>query len=452
MVEPQKSKLVEFLKTLRNNKNTPTVSASAIRTWCSERNQVPLNEDEPYVLDFKIFAESYDIEDQDLKIVISTRRLLSLAEKHMRLVQTDATYKLIWQGYPFLLVGTSDANYVFHPFAVAITKGEAEEDFEFIFRSVSKAVSEWKPIILLADGSDAITNGFSAVFGEPEVRLMCFFHMIKNVDKHLLIITVIDVRNQIKADIYTLQSSQSQQIFRKASSLFLRKWKKNSSVQVVEFILYFEDEWSIKRPNWYEGAAAGVPSSNNGIEATNSVIKKENTMRERLSVGQFLGCTTEMVKQWSLRRDPKSVNCVYFDEIRTISLSLWTQAYQWVAQKKAVLQRSADDCVQYFTLSSKYETEITEKMLKDFERQEGKWKNFDSFSAWRTKIWKIEVYPNHVTCTCPFFIKKNQCKHSVGMLIRRKEVVVPPEAKDIPLGQKRKRGRPSKSKKALLVQ
>ncbi|KAK7602437.1 hypothetical protein V9T40_008026 [Parthenolecanium corni] len=40
----------------------------------------------------------------------------------------------------------------------------------------------------------------------------------------------------------------------------------------------------------------------------------------------------------------------------------------------------------------------------------------------------------------------------VGMLIRHKDVQVPPDAKTAPLGQKRKQGRPSKATKTLLVQ
>lgn len=451
MEEPAKAKLVAFLKTLRLSKGTPSVSATEIRTWCNERIQIPQDEDEPYVLDFNIHAESYEVEEQDLKIVVSTRRLLSIAKKSDKLVQTDATYKLVWQGYPFLLVGTSDANYVFHPFAVAITKGEAQEDFEFLFRALSIAIQEWKPTVLLADGSEAITNAFTSVFGAPEVRLMCFFHVIKNVDKYLRLIEA-SLRVQLKEDIYTLQSSQNPEIFVKASGLFLKKWKKNPDQKVCDFIEYFEREWIVLLPNWYEGAAVGLPSSNNGVEATNAVIKNEFTLRERLPVGQFLNdCTTKMVKRWSQRRDPKSVNCVHFDETRSISLQLWTKAFQWAAQKPTVIQRTARNCVQYFTCSSKSQMPITQKILKDHEGQEGKWKTFQKYSDWRTKLWKIEVYSDHVTCSCPYFTKKNQCKHSVGMLIKRKEVEVPEEAKNIPLGQKRKRGRPSKAKKALLV-
>lgn len=40
----------------------------------------------------------------------------------------------------------------------------------------------------------------------------------------------------------------------------------------------------------------------------------------------------------------------------------------------------------------------------------------------------------------------------IGIAARSRLVTVPPEAKAIPLGQKRKRGRPAKSKKALVRQ
>ena len=52
-----------------------------------------------------IEAESSNPDEQDLKLVISTRRLFSLMEKNP-LTQTDATYKLLWQGYLVLIVGT----------------------------------------------------------------------------------------------------------------------------------------------------------------------------------------------------------------------------------------------------------------------------------------------------------------------------------------------------------
>ena len=54
--------------------------------------------------------------------------------------------------------------------------------------------------------------------------------------------------------------------------------------------------------------------------------------------------------------------------------------------------------------------------------------------------------------SCPTFFKKFMCKHVVGMAIRLNHCKPPPTAKNVKIGEKRRRARPSKSKKALLIQ
>ncbi len=77
-----------------------------------------------------------------------------------------------------------------------------------------------------------------------------------------------------------------------------------------------------------------------------------------------------------------------------------------------------------------------------------------SFNNW------IVSLPNHENMadnwkqgkrTIPYFLKKYMCMHLVGLEIRLKYVKPPPVAKDIPIGQTRKRGRPKKSSRALIV-
>jgi hypothetical protein len=55
-------------------------------------------------------------------------------------------------------------------------------------------------------------------------------------------------------------------------------------------------------------------------------------------------------------------------------------------------------------------------------------------------------------CNCPAFFKKFICKHVVGLAIRLKATVPPIEAKNDPFTIKAKRGRPTKSKRALVIQ
>jgi len=55
-------------------------------------------------------------------------------------------------------------------------------------------------------------------------------------------------------------------------------------------------------------------------------------------------------------------------------------------------------------------------------------------------------------CNGLTFFKRFMCKHVVGMAIRLNYFKPPPAAKNVPIGEKRRCGRASKAKKALLIQ
>lgn len=55
-------------------------------------------------------------------------------------------------------------------------------------------------------------------------------------------------------------------------------------------------------------------------------------------------------------------------------------------------------------------------------------------------------------CDCCNGFKLFVCEHMIGIALRLKVASAPPEAKTIPIGQKRKPGRPKKSKPALVFQ
>ena len=100
--------------------------------------------------------------------------------------------------------GTTDKAQVFHPFVIAVCKGESSADFAFVFNAVRKFNGEWAPSVLLADACEAITGGFEDVFESPRIRLMCYFHVIKNIEKYMKASTE-DESNHIRADIQILQ-------------------------------------------------------------------------------------------------------------------------------------------------------------------------------------------------------------------------------------------------------
>jgi hypothetical protein len=249
-------------------------------------------------------------------------------------------------------------------------------------------------------------------------------------------------------DIYTLQLSKNKHVFDIATKLFLKKWKSEE-----RFIEYFSVEWLGSKNGWYECVQIYVPSTNNALEATNRVINDGDTIRERLVLSRFTVVVFSIVNKWSKERNPVRINSKKFKHQSSITLSHWTDGYQWVKLNKEVISVPNGNTTKYY-LPADEETKITEKEIKRYEAC-----RFNLFDTYKSVYFKIccVCLPNKAeewrktTCTCPSFLKNYICKHIIGMSIRLKYFKPPPEAKNVEIGKKRKRGRPSKAKKALLI-
>jgi hypothetical protein len=238
-------------------------------------------------------------------------------------------------------------------------------------------------------------------------------------------------------------------IFDIATRLFLKKWKSQE-----KFIQYFSSEWLESKNGWYEGLAMYVPSTNNALEATNRVIKDEDTLRERLVLSRFTVVLFSIVNKWSKERNPTRINSKKIEQQPVIKLSHWTDAYNWVKLNKEVISISNGDTTTYY-LPAGEEITITDKEIKRYETC--RFNSFDTYKSVYFNIWCVCLSNNvekwkEATCTCPSFLKNYICKHTIGMSIRLKYCKPPPEAKNVEIGTKRKRGIPSKAKKALLIQ
>ena len=62
----------------------------------------------------------------------------------------------------------------------------------------------------------------------------------------------------------------------------------------------------------------------------------------------------------------------------------------------------------------------------------------------RESVWILTTDGITEVCTCPMFLKKGACKHSLGVKVILGQVEVPPHATSVPLGQKKKCSRPKK--------
>ena len=119
-----------------------------------------------------------------------------------------------------LIIGTTDRGKKFYPFGLSISIKEEHTDFA-IFKSLKDAFKtlfdvDYQPTTPIADASAAITNDFVEAFESIDFRVMCWAHLLRNFDKHLVLITGKEARIEIKADLMKLQLSLNENIFNSA--------------------------------------------------------------------------------------------------------------------------------------------------------------------------------------------------------------------------------------------
>ena len=116
------------------------------------------------------------------------------------------------------------------------------------------------------------------------------------------------------------------------------------------------------------------------------------------------------------------------------------------------------DCIVDFH-SSGEKTSLTKLEAKAFVKlcRDCSWSTFKEFEESLKSIWCTIIdkddWKNKSCCTCPYFLKNYLCKHIIGIANRRNipGATIPEQAKDIPLGQKIKRGRQAAITRALLL-
>lgn len=187
------------------------------------------------------------------------------------IVRADGTYKLIWQGFPVIVVGTIDVDRHFHCLAIAVTSNETMTDYKFVFKAVKNKLEQlfeftWDPTVLISDAAPAIQNGFNASFPGKLIR-MCWAHARFAMGKKVDSLVRKENRNQILVNIDLIQVTDSPEKFECGLNLFLAKWK----VEEKSFIDFFNSNWILINKNWYEGCSKGSPSTNNALKSFNKV-------------------------------------------------------------------------------------------------------------------------------------------------------------------------------------
>ncbi|KAL0902493.1 hypothetical protein ABMA27_000347 [Loxostege sticticalis] len=413
---PKMSQLRNYLSDRRRAiYGQSTISLGELEAWIHSHSSLPLDPHEVFVVCYRI--EDSDEQNPTFRFMKSNKYLIEIS-KDARVVHADATYKMIWQGFPVLVCVTTDQNRKFHPLCLTISSNEQKEDFKLMFQGLKDKIQEifessWNPKVLVCDAAKSIQNAFLEVFGEHVVVRMCWAHAKRKIQERIARIKNKVLRDNILNDVDALHSITDANIFDAASEAFVQKYEDE-----IEFVTYFRAQWLLQNRNWFLGAAPNSPSTNNALESFNRVIKDSNTLRERFPLSRFLVVAKEMVNQWS-NKYITNPDDNYIANTPSLTTKHWTEAYQWTKNKNV------------------------------FDAQ---WESFDDFKKQYFSNWFVSLPTERNDwlkgrCDCPVFFK-----HVIGLAIRLKYVVPPLEAKNILIGEKRKRGRPSKAKRALIVQ
>jgi hypothetical protein len=103
-----------------------------LEKWALKRKYTP----ETDTLDLTIvrFKDASSSEGIKFYLFATTKRLLGMCQNTSHLC-IDAIYKVVFQGFPFFLVGTTDRSRAFHPFGFA-SSNETYEAFRYILESL----------------------------------------------------------------------------------------------------------------------------------------------------------------------------------------------------------------------------------------------------------------------------------------------------------------------------
>ena len=254
------------------------------------------------------------------------------------------------------------------------------------------------------------------------------------------------IRASFLGDLNQLSNAGSEECFNNVVKLFKAKW---SAIPVATVALkHFEKEWLNDRlTRFYRGAAEGFAMNNNGLEATNKTLKETATLHEQMPLLEFIPTMSEWIGTQSYRRDPENINYIKIAEVpseldtkhMTEGFLLWKSKAMYIEVDGHYV--SITDCKEPFT------AEIARSAYRKY--RESSYSTMDKYSSFQRYV---HVITPDRRCNCHDYGRKSKCKHSTCVKIMVDHIPVPPEARTVQLGCRRKPGRPPMAPGRYIVQ
>ena len=276
------------------NKGNAKITVAELNAFVAENEKIPENDDEAFIV--KTIWQEENEENLRFAIIVSTRNLLRKLEGRY-ILHFDSTYNTNVEKKPLLLFGCSKVNKPFELIGTVLMSSEDEEGISSVLQFIKDtAVSE--PIATMTDGDRAFTAAVNKIFPDT-TRLMCWYHVVKNLQDHLKTIKSMDVKlgNQLFEDIKQVRKfALDEEMFNLLMGLLNRKYTEEIPPQNDEmrsaingFFIYKSKTWELsKEKNWYQAQNPQSFTTNNSVEALNSVFKRDYTERKSLSVPNLM--------------------------------------------------------------------------------------------------------------------------------------------------------------------
>lgn len=134
---------------------------------------------------------------------------------------------------------------------------------------------------LISDAAPAIFIGYQKSFKHKTARVMCWFHVMFNVNKYKF--NSQTNRRKAKEDLHKMYLIYDEKIFDEAAKLFVKKWTKDEQ----NFVQTFQNSFIKQNKYWFYGASHQTPTTNNAMESFNGSLKVHQTHWERKTLSEF---------------------------------------------------------------------------------------------------------------------------------------------------------------------
>lgn len=395
-------------------------------------------------------------ENKYFTFFISKPRLLRNAVS-MKNIHTDGTHKITTEKLPLIVIGSTDIRQTFHLIGIAITKFENADAYTLAFNCVRAGIKKLtdvdiEPSVLICDADPTIPLGYERAFDNPpEIVIMCYAHVMANVQRKYTFKNSKQNKEAMKSDIRVLHLSINERMFDMGCQLFLAQWKPLEP----EVCNKLETSFFKRNKFWFIGAAARVPKSNNGLERCNGTVKLFQTDYKKRPLQQFLPKAFKIVRQRS--KEYRTEKAAFETELE-VSAELMKRGKNL---KRAFVYSKVkpNGDRDFYMFASGVDRDIT---MADVERwMRAKYRNFKEFKAEAFKVhritFKLDVNDwKMASCSCAAFNSDFMCKHvisiayNLGVFEDDPDDDEDPDYDDEPLFTQ-SRGRPPRDRPALQI-